>query len=357
MSTSANKAYLQLSNIGLSLGGKRILDAVSLDANRGDLIGLLGPSGGGKTTILNVIGGFLRPDEGSVRIGGDDVVSLPPHKRDIGITFQSYALFPHLTIFENIAYGLRQRKLPKDEIVRRVTEMLATVSLSGYEERYSKSLSGGEQQRVALARALVVQPRLMLLDEPLANLDASLRHRVRFEIREVLRRTNVTSIFVTHDQDEAFALCDKVAVLKSGRIQQFGTPEELITDPVNDFVARFIGCPNIFKAKVREYHAGQRQVTFDIGGFAGVARCVQPVTAGETVEVFVRPELVSIQSAEAESSFQVRDWVYLGSGREFWLEGPLSLRGRLAHGARPVDRGDMVRPSWEPNQAFAFPAA
>jgi len=348
--------HLELRGVCKTLGGRTVLDHVDLEVAKGDLLGLLGPSGSGKTTMLNIIGGFLSPDSGTVRIAGQDIVGLQPHRRDIGITFQGYALFPHLSVFDNVAFGLKQRGAPKPDIKSRVTEMLALLGLSGYETRLPRALSGGEQQRVALARALVVRPRLMLLDEPLANLDAALRHRVRFEIREVLRRTQVTSIFVTHDQDEAFALCDRVAVLNQGRIQQIGTPADLILAPANAFVAGFIGSPNMLTGHAMSYDEESKRATVDINSFTHAVNCKTRVAPGMPLTIFVRPEEVTISPATSGSGpFQVKDWVYLGSGREIWVDGPAALRVRLPNDAQGYERGERVTLSWRPERAHAFP--
>jgi ABC-type Fe3+/spermidine/putrescine transport system ATPase subunit len=349
--------HLELRGVCKTLGGRTVLDHVDLEVAKGDLLGLLGPSGSGKTTMLNMIGGFLSPDSGTVRIAGQDIVGVQPHRRDIGITFQGYALFPHLTVFDNVAFGLKQRGAPKPDIKSRVAEMLALLGLSGYETRLPRALSGGEQQRVALARALVVRPRLMLLDEPLANLDAALRHRVRFEIREVLRRTQVTSIFVTHDQDEAFALCDRVAVLNQGRIQQIGTPADLILEPANAFVAGFIGSPNMLTGRTMSYDEESNRATVDINGFTYAVNCKTRVAPGTPLTIFVRPEEVTISPATSGGGpFQVKDWVYLGSGREMWVDGPAPLRVRLPNDAQGYERGERVTLSWRPERAHAFPA-
>jgi len=349
--------HLELRGVCKTLGGRTVLDHVDLEVAKGDLLGLLGPSGSGKTTMLNMIGGFLSPDSGTVRIAGQDIVGVQPHRRDIGITFQGYALFPHLTVFDNVAFGLKQRGAPKPDTKSRVTEMLALLGLSGYETRLPRALSGGEQQRVALARALVVRPRLMLLDEPLANLDAALRHRVRFEIREVLRRTQVTSIFVTHDQDEAFALCDRVAVLNQGRIQQIGTPADLILEPANAFVAGFIGSPNMLTGRTMSYDEESNRATVDINGFTYAVNCKTRVAPGTPLTIFVRPEEVTISPATSGGGpFQVKDWVYLGSGREMWVDGPAPLRVRLPNDAQGYERGERVTLSWRPERAHAFPA-
>jgi ABC-type Fe3+/spermidine/putrescine transport system ATPase subunit len=350
-------AYLRIRGLTKRYGAKTVLDGIDLDVGKADLLGLLGPSGSGKSTILNVIGGFVLPDAGVVTIGGEDVLDLPPYRRDLGITFQNYALFPHLTVFDNIAFGLVQRKVAKAEVDSRVQRMLSLVSLSGYETRFPRQLSGGEQQRVALARALVVQPRLMLLDEPLANLDASLRQRVRFDIREVLRQTLVTSIFVTHDQDEAFALCDHVAVLHEGTIRQVGRPAEIVREPADSFVAGFIGCPNVFSTSAARVQGNE--VSFSLGGFTATATCRSPVRAGARVDVFIRPEEIQLQTVSTSDRtpiFKVKDKVFLGSSQEVWLEGPVNLRCRVAMDDERFARGDGVKVSWNAKSARAFEA-
>jgi ABC-type Fe3+/spermidine/putrescine transport system ATPase subunit len=348
--------YLELSDLSMSFADRVVLDAINLDVGKADLLGLLGPSGSGKTTILNIIGGFVSPDSGAVRINGENILRLPPYRRDIGITFQNYALFPHLTVFDNVGYGLVQRKVPRPEIATRVSQMLELLSLGGYEGRYPRSLSGGEQQRVALARALVVQPRLMLLDEPLANLDASLRQRVRFEIREVLRRTKVTSIFVTHDQDEAFALCDRVAILHEGRIRQVGSPAEIVSEPADAFVAGFIGGPNIFKARVRQCGADS-EVNIHVNGFSAAITCRSALPLGAEIDVFIRPEEIKMEPVAnngAPNGFRVRDSVFLGSSREIWLDGPINLRCRVPLDDNRFARGTVVNVSWSPRRAWGF---
>lgn len=353
-SPSIPDPYLKLRRLSKTFGDKTVLKDIDLGVGKADLLGLLGPSGSGKTTILNIIGGFLLPDSGSVQIGGEDLLGLPPHRRDIGITFQNYALFPHLTVFDNIAFGLIQRRTPKGEMQRRVQRMLSLVSLVGYDDRFPRHLSGGEQQRVALARALVVEPRLMLLDEPLANLDASLRQRVRFEIREVLRQTNVTSIFVTHDQDEAFALCDRVAILHEGVIRQIGLPSEIVREPADAFVAGFIGCPNIFEATVTRVIG--EEVRVETSGFSCVVTCRSKPVPGSRVTVFIRPEEITVTPSEGAGTpgFRVKDSVFLGNGREIWVEGPIHLRCRVSMDDDRFDRGVDVSLKWPVKGARAF---
>jgi putative spermidine/putrescine transport system ATP-binding protein len=226
------------------------VDDLRLDVRAGQMMGLLGPSGCGKTTVLRAIAGLTPVDAGVVRVGGIDITALPPHRRDVGMVFQSYALFPHLSVADNIAFGLEMRRLDRAEIRARVDETLQLVRLPGYGERRPRELSGGQQQRVALARALAIQPRILLLDEPLSNLDARLRDELRVEIREIQQRLAITTVFVTHDQIEALTMCDAVGVMRSGRIAQLGTPEDIYERPRSRFVAEFVGRVNTIACEV-----------------------------------------------------------------------------------------------------------
>jgi putative spermidine/putrescine transport system ATP-binding protein len=353
--TPASPHYLRLENVAISLGGRKVLDDINLALQKGELLGLLGPSGSGKTTLLNIIGGFLSPERGAVTIAGDDVLRLPPHRRDIGITFQHYALFPHLDVFDNVAYGLRQRGVARAEIEARVGAMLDRLALGDFRTRMPRALSGGQQQRVALARALVVRPRLMLLDEPLANLDAALRKQVRYEIREILRQSAVTSVFVTHDQDEAFSLCDRVAVLNGGRIAQTGTPVELIARPADAFVAGFVGDPNRFRARVTGAD-GSGLLRIEANGFRAEAEG-SGLAAGAEVEVFVRPEVIRLDAGSAGGGgFAIKDALHLSGGAEVLLSGPVSLRVRPAASDPIPPIGTRVSVSWRGSDAHAFAA-
>jgi len=349
--------YLQLANVTIALGGKRVLDDINLGLQKGELLGLLGPSGSGKTTLLNIIGGFLSPERGAVTIAGDDVLRLPPHRRDIGITFQHYALFPHMNVFDNVAYGLRQRGVARSEIEARVGAMLERLALGDFRARMPRALSGGQQQRVALARALVVRPRLMLLDEPLANLDAALRKQVRYEIREILRLSEVTSVFVTHDQDEAFSLCDRVAVLNAGRIAQTGAPVELIARPADAFVAGFVGDPNRFRARVTGAD-GAGALRIVANGFVAEAEGASVLGTGAEVDVYLRPEAIRLEAGRGDApSFEIKDALHLAGGAEVLLSGPVSLRVRPSASDPIPPIGTRVTASWRGSDARAFAAA
>ena len=234
----------------MAYGATPVLHDVDLDVHKGELVSLLGPSGCGKTTTLNIIAGFLEPSRGTVSLGGRVVNQVPPYRRNTGMVFQSYALFPHMNVFDNVAFGLRIRRLPAAETARRVREALALVRLEGLGDRAIRQLSGGQQQRVAIARALAIDPLVLLMDEPLSNLDAQLRRQMRVELRRLQRQVGITTIFVTHDQEEALTLSDRLVVMNHGRIEQVGTPVELYRKPRTAFVAQFLGHPNFLSGEV-----------------------------------------------------------------------------------------------------------
>ena len=243
-------ARLELEHLSKSYGPSAAVRDVSLDVHDGELLVLLGPSGCGKTTTLRMIAGFITPTRGRVRFGGNDVTTLPPWKRNAGMVFQSYALFPHLTVAENVAFGLQMRKIPKSEIPGRVAEVLRLVRLEGLADRRPRQLSGGQQQRVALARALVIRPDVLLLDEPLSNLDAKLREAVRVEIRELQRKLRITTVMVTHDQEEALIMADRLVVMSEGTVRQVGSQHDLYERPADAFVAGFIGRSNLMSGAI-----------------------------------------------------------------------------------------------------------
>jgi putative spermidine/putrescine transport system ATP-binding protein len=273
---------VELDSISAELGGQRILDDVSLDIDAGEFVTLLGPSGSGKTTTLNVIAGSVRQSGGFVRFGGERVDDVPMHRRQIGIVFQSYALFPHLSVGDNVAYALANRKVPRRERRERVDQMLELVRLPGYAGRPVRSLSGGQQQRVALARALVFNPRVLLLDEPLAALDRQLREAMQVELKRIQREINVTTVGVTHDQVEAMTTADRIAIMNAGRLEQVGTPEELYRRPGTVFVARFLGEANLLAMDGR-------------GQVAGLGPSLPGARGGTAV---IRPEDIAVCAAD-----------------------------------------------------------
>ncbi len=281
---------------------------VSLDVAPGEFVTLLGPSGCGKTTTLRMIAGFETPDEGRIEIGGEDITGLPVNRRNIGFVFQNYALFPHLSVGENVAYGLQVRARPRAELDREVTEVLALVGLAGYERQFPNQLSGGEQQRVALARAIVIKPRVLLFDEPLSNLDAKLRVQMRREIRELQKRLAITTVYVTHDQEEAMAVSDRIAVMNRGSIVQLGSAEDLYLRPADEFVAQFIGRVNLIPGRV----------------------------AGATGRLVVRPEMIRLsQAAGAGLAGTILSRTYLGEKTEYLVACGSETLQVACHGTGP----------------------
>src|ERR1700687_2248537 len=274
-------------------GAVTAVDAVDLTAADGELFTLLGPSGCGKTTLLRLLAGFYQPDGGTIRFGDRVVNGLAPYERRIGMVFQNYALWPHMTVAENIGYGLRLRRLPREEVAQRLQEGLRKVNLTGFEARYPGQLSGGQQQRVALARALVLNPDILLLDEPLSNLDAKIRVQVRAEIRKLQQELGITTIYVTHDQEEALSLSDRVAVMKDGRVLQVGAPKELYERPRTRFVADFVGTNNLVPGRVSERARGELGVDTAIGRL----RAVPSGPIGDRCVLAIRPENVAIGAA------------------------------------------------------------
>src|ERR1700728_97113 len=248
--TTSEDAAVTFDGVSKNFGDVKALDNVSLKIGRGEFMTLLGPSGCGKTTLLKLAAGFLGPDSGTVAIDGQCVNDVPTYKREIGMMFQNYALFPHMSVAENIAYGLKTRHVPRGEIRRRTADALALVKLTGMEDRKPRQLSGGQQQRVALARALVINPTVLLLDEPFSALDKNLRASMQVELREIQRKLNVTTIFVTHDQGEALSLSDRVAVMSEGRVRQLGTPQQIYRQPCDRFVASFVGDTNVLRGRL-----------------------------------------------------------------------------------------------------------
>ena len=287
-----------------------VLDDVSFDIRRGEFFSLLGPSGCGKTTLLRTIGGFEAPDGGVIHIDGKDMRAIPPHGRPTNMIFQHLALFPHLSVFENVAFGLRVQKHPKDRIASRVRSALMLVRLDSLEKRMPHQLSGGQRQRVAMARALVNEPSVLLLDEPLGALDLQLRLQMHEELRRLQRTLGNTFIFVTHDQGEAMAMSDRIAVMNSGKIVQIGTPQEIYERPRTRFVAQFVGHTNLFAGEVREIRA--ERVTIDSRGVVLHAAAAQPVRLGQTVTVALRYERVSRGAGECTLAAPVVERTFLG---------------------------------------------
>ncbi|MBV9424390.1 MAG: ABC transporter ATP-binding protein [Solirubrobacterales bacterium] len=299
------------------------VDGIDATINGGEFFSLLGPSGCGKTTTLRMIAGFERPTAGEIVLDGVDVASVPPHERNVHTVFQNYALFPHLNVFDNVAFGLRRRKLAKDEVRRRVQEALALVELHGLANRTPRQLSGGQQQRVALARALVLRPAVLLLDEPLGALDAKIRKQLRVELKALQEEVGITFIFVTHDQEEALSMSDRVAVMNAGRVEQVGSPPEVYEDPATVFVADFLGVSNLMEAEA--VGSGRGECMVRVGEFVLRAGCGDTAACG-AVKIVARPERLELLSHEDQRENRlpgmVERTVYVGASRQVIVRLP-----------------------------------
>ena len=319
--------FIEFKNVVKRFDDFVALDHVSLQIPKGSFVTLLGPSGCGKTTLMRQLAGFSEPEEGDVLVNGKRMNGLPPFKRNTPLVFQEYALFPHMTVYENISYGLKLKKAPKEEMDKRVAEMLEMFNLAGLEKRFPKQMSGGQQQRVAIARAIVSEPRLLLLDEPLSNLDAKLRVEVRTELRQLQQKLGITTIYVTHDQDEALSMSDIIAVMRSGRIEQIGSPWEIYFRPVNRFVADFVGTVNFLVGKI--LRAEEKTLTIDYSGMELRVPAEADAAEGEIVTLVVRPECIRLAGPdEAVPGGAVLDGVienysFLGRMIRYWVRvGP-----------------------------------
>ncbi len=330
---------LRLAGVSKGYGSFVAVDKLDLDVEEGEFVTLLGPSGCGKTTTLRMIAGFVTPDSGDIWFDDRNMTYVPAHRRNTAMVFQSYALFPHMTVAENIAFGLKMRRLSATEQGQRINEALEMVSLQGLEKRRPGQLSGGQQQRVALARAIVTQPDILLFDEPLSNLDAKLREKVRVEIRDLQRRLGITTIYVTHDQAEALAVSDRVVVMNNGRIEQTGDPVDIYNTPKTAFVAHFLGAANIVEGKVVSRGMVETPIgTFDLGEKAG--------SLGRAIELCWRPEDMRVDAADAANIHGaiVKSIIFHGSFIELFVEkAGCSLRVHL-NGASPsaFREGDSV---------------
>jgi iron(III) transport system ATP-binding protein len=332
-----------IERVSFGYGATPVLDDISLEVGRGEFFAFLGPSGSGKTTLLRLIAGFGTPPSGRIRIGERDVTSLPPWSRNVGMVFQSYALWPHMTVARNVAFGLERRRLPRAEIDRKVAEALALVGLTAFAERRPAQLSGGQQQRVALARTLVIEPEVLLLDEPVSNLDAKLRVEMRSELRRLQRKLGITAIYVTHDQEEANTIADRIAVLDGGRIQQIGTPVELYDRPANRFVATFLGTVNLIEGRIGPDggFAADGLALAGVGGPPGPA-CVS-----------IRPQDVVIGPADGGLAATVTEHEFLGAVSRYRLRlGRQEIIADMPHrrGVRIYAPGVLVGLRIDPRQ-------
>jgi spermidine/putrescine ABC transporter ATP-binding subunit len=322
---------VELHGVSKRFGKITALEDVSLAVRRGELITLLGPSGCGKTTLLNLVAGFLTPEQGEIAIEGRRVTDVPTYRREIGIMFQSYALFPHMSVAANVGYGLKMRRIARPEIARRVADALALIKLAGLEDRKPRQLSGGQQQRVALARALVIRPKVLLLDEPFSALDRNLRASMQVELKEIQRKLGVTTIFVTHDQSEALSLSDRIAVIAHGRVRQLGAPDEIYRRPVDRFVASFVGDVNVLRARLERIDGAAAAVALGPVRMLVPARTLQGAAVGSMVDLYVRPEelRVAAPGAAAAAYGVVAAQVYQGGHVDLHVDVPEALSGRV----------------------------
>jgi spermidine/putrescine transport system ATP-binding protein len=347
---------LEILNLTKSFGVSDVLKGVSLSVAKGEFITLLGSSGCGKTTILNIIAGLLSPDEGSVRLDGMDITNLPPEKRDVNTVFQNYALFPHMNVEKNIAYGLKLRGMKAPERTRRVKEMLSLVRLEGFEKRKPSQLSGGQRQRVAIARAVVLNPRLLLLDEPLGALDLKLRRQMQFELKAIQQELGIAFIYVTHDQEEALNMSDRIAVMNGGMFEQVGTPEDIYERPLTRYVAEFIGQANLLECTVAS--AGSDGLTLYFDGFQVPARVTEGLREGDSAALCLRTErlryslaqppqgigIPGVVKARQYAGGSIRSVIALPSGRELTAVGH-------SEAAESIGVGDRVYVTWNPKEA------
>ena len=355
---------VELSAVTKRFGEVVAVDALSLDIYEGEFFSLLGPSGCGKTTTLRMIAGFEEPTEGGISVDGDPVRGVPPYRRPVNTVFQSYAIFPHLNVFDNVAFGLRRAGVKGDELRQRVVEACEMVQLAGFEKRKPAQLSGGQQQRVALARALINRPKVLLLDEPLGALDLKLRKELQLELRNLQHEVGITFVYVTHDQEEALTMSDRIAVMNEGKVQQVADPSTLYELPRNRFVANFIGQTNVFAGEV-ESVSGER-VTLRAGEgmkVEAVDRNGEGPEAGDRVQAAVRPEKVRFVGGEARAgdnvcSVEVRQIVYLGASTQYITGLPdgtkLVLYQQNAHDAARPGLGEEVRVTWDANNCLVL---
>jgi putative spermidine/putrescine transport system ATP-binding protein len=342
-------AFLEIEAVRKSFGGVNVVQHFDLSVNRGEFVSFLGPSGCGKTTTLRIVAGFEMPTAGQIRIDERDVTDLRPNQRNVGMVFQSYALFPNMTVAENVGFGLKVARKPANEIARRVEEMLQLIKLPQLGGRYPFQLSGGQQQRVALARALAVKPKVLLLDEPLSALDAKIRVSLREEIRAVQRELGITTIYVTHDQEEALSISDRIVVMNEGRVEQIGAPFEIYNYPRTRFVASFVGTLNILRARIIDAAAGKLEVD---GQTIIVARGIADAVAGEIRSVALRPEAVTLDATGGDRNLMhgtIEEVSFLGAVvriRVRFKDNAISLDTFNNPSAQPPERGQSVTVSF-----------
>jgi spermidine/putrescine transport system ATP-binding protein len=363
---SGGRVAIALAGVSKSFGGALAVDDVTLDIVEGEFFSLLGPSGCGKTTTLRMIAGFETPDAGRVLLEEADVTTVPANRRPVNMVFQQYALFPHMSIYDNVAFGLKAKGVPRAEHAERIAELLRIVSLEGYEQRRPRQLSGGQQQRVALARALVNRPAALLLDEPLGALDVKLRKQMQLELKRIQHELGTTFVYVTHDQDEALAMSDRIAVMNKGQVEQLGSPREIYERPRTAFVAEFIGSLNTLELKIDEL-VGDYGITRFAAGERVVASVAGRHAVGETIRVAVRPEHVQIGPVEGATAGDgsqlggtIAELVYLGMYTQFHVDtaaGRIVSHRLAGEPAVQLEAGAAVAVSWQPEHASVVDSA
>lgn len=347
--------FLSVAGAAKTFGAATVLDGVDLSMSRGEFISLLGPSGCGKTTLLRIVAGLMRPDQGKVALDGEDITRRPPHKRDVSVVFQSYALFPHLTVAENVAFGLNARGAPAAEIAPAVGRFLALVQMSAYADRSIKALSGGQQQRVAVARALVVGPKLLLLDEPFSALDRKLRETMQIDLKRLLREVGTTAIFVTHDQDEALTMSDRIAVMYKGRIEQLDTPAEIYRQPATPFALEFVGLSTRLPGKVTEAADGFVTVATE----SGPVRAKGNFLPGSPVLIGVRPERIVLDHSHANRiEARLVDAAFQGARVQLHFQSPQGGQILVEAPVLPAAAGPgtPLKMSWAVEDTLLYPA-
>ena len=349
-------SIVTLIDVEKSFGKNQVVKKMNIEVKEGEFLTLLGPSGCGKTTTLRMIAGFEEASSGIIKVQGESIEDKEPFERDVNTVFQNYALFPHMGVFDNIAYALKIRKKPKDEIVARVNEMLNLVQLKGYEKRKPEALSGGQKQRVAIARALINNPKVLLLDEPLGALDLKLRKQMQVELKRLQKKLGITFIYVTHDQEEALTMSDRIAIMNEGIIEQLDTPREIYDRPITKFVAGFIGESNILDGKVTAINDG----ILDVETSAGILRVNgDGFETGESIHVSIRPEYVNVSAAPVEGfgiKGRIKDFIYMGTVVKTAVE--IKDNSEMKYSRFEKDdnfkEGDSVYISWNPERAVAI---
>lgn len=352
--------FLILDRVSIQYGTNTAVHDVSFAVHEREFVTLLGPSGSGKTSLLRAIAGFIKPSKGDIYLRGERVNETPPYERDIGMVFQNYALFPHMTVEENLAFGLRMRRVPRGLIGERVREGLEYVRMAGYNSRYPHELSGGQQQRVAVARAIVLRPSLFLLDEPMSNLDARLRASMQVELAELLDRVGITTLSVTHHQEEALSMSDRIVVMADGRIRQIGSPIEVYAQPSDEFVAHFLGESNLIRCEV--IATDERHVTAKAGWNGALTLAGVRANKGESLSLLIRPEHISVEPG-ANSGVnrfvgQVRQVMYAGSFLIYWVNvGGSEIMVKKIADQTPLSQGSQVTVSWKPENIVRLAVA